>query len=256
MLRANDLTFGYKRAAPVLRDVSLELRPGAVTAVLGPNGSGKTTLLRLLLALVKPWSGSINLDEKPLASMNASERAGRIAYVPQRGSVAFPFTVREVVSLGTFATSAPPGRVDETLERLGLADRAGDLFGQLSVGQQQRATLARAIAQMTSPERSTLLADEPVSAMDPRFALDAMGLLRSLASEGVAVGVVLHDFTLASRFADHVLLLDDEGREAANAPVGEALRPDLLERVFATPFAEMSAPDGFRAILPLPARAQ
>jgi iron complex transport system ATP-binding protein len=112
------------------------------------------------------------------------------------------------------------------------------------VGQQQRVSLARAIAQVrsrpTSPRPAVLLADEPVAAMDPAHAIETLDLLRTIASEGGCVVVVLHDLVLASRYADALLLMNGDGTPAATGPTRDVLTPALLERVYATPFRELA----------------
>jgi iron complex transport system ATP-binding protein len=141
-----------------------------------------------------------------------------------------------------------------------LADRAREPFADLSIGQQQRAALARALAQLDqTPEKQGgnqpetppryLIADEPVSAMDPRHALAALSLLRHLAHHAaIGVVVVLHDLTAARALADDAVLLDESGRLAAQGPAAEVLTPAALRPVFGVDFAELTSPD-----LPAPA---
>jgi iron complex transport system ATP-binding protein len=244
-LRAEGVEFGYVPGRAVLRGVSCALDGGRVTAIVGPNAAGKSTLLRLLLGTLRAWSGRVTLDGRDVPGLPYRERARRIAYIAQRSSVAFAFTVREVVRMGRFAAGTG-WRADEraagaALRRVGLLDRADEPFGVLSAGQQQRAMLARALAQLdtrrpaAAPGRM-LLADEPAAAMDPRHAIETLGLFRELASGGVGVGVVLHDLTLAARFADRAVVLDGSGRVAADGPVGAALDPAVLEGVFGVRF--------------------
>jgi iron complex transport system ATP-binding protein len=170
------------------------------------------------------------------------ERAARIGYVPQRPSLAFAFTVRQVVRLGLFASGrADGGAADAALRAVDLAGRADEPFGVLSVGQQQRATLARVLAQLHGRPGPIILADEPVSAMDPRHALETMTLLRSIAAAGGSVLVVLHDLTLALRWSDTALVLDSDGRLIADGPSAESLDPAVLEGVFGVRFERLGA---------------
>ncbi len=245
-LIAQDVTFAYHRAHPVLRGVSLEIQPGRVSAVVGPNGSGKSTLVRLLLGRLHPQSGRITLDARPINRLSARARAQRLAFVPQHASLAFRYSVEQVVRFGLIAQGrgASESVVQRALERADIAERAREPFAQLSAGQQQRVTLARAIAQlMTAPEGAprVLLADEPTASMDPRHALACMDLLRDLASDGVGVALVIHDLSLALRVADHALLLDDHGRPAASGPADEVLTPGTLKPVFGVRFARVHA---------------
>lgn len=249
-LRADALEFGYARERPVLRDVTAAFEPGALTAVVGPNASGKSTLLRLLLGVLRPWSGRAALDGTDVVSLTHRRRARSIAYIAQRAGVAFAFSVRQVVAMGRFAAGAGPDAdaraADAALERVDLADRADEPFGVLSAGQQQRAMLARALAQLDDPDARAgrvLLADEPVSAMDPRHAIETMALLRDRARAGIAVAVVLHDLTLAARFADRAVVLGADGRVAAAGPVAEALDPAVIGPVFAVRFDRLAGGD-------------
>ena len=256
-LAVEEVSFAYRRGRPVLRDLTLRFEPGTVTAVVGPNGAGKTTLLRVLLGLRKPDAGRVTLDDRAVADLSARERAARMAYVPQRSRMAFAFTVREVVRHARFAT--PDERTDEAvgaaLRRVGVEARADEPFERLSAGQQQRTLIARAIAQLSAPcpEDATrvLAADEPLSALDPKHALEAAALIRSLVARGpsLAAVVVLHDLTAALRFADRAALLDATGRLAALGPTDEILSPDVLTGVFGVRFARVRG-DGCEGLLP------
>lgn len=156
-----------------------------------------------------------------------------MAYVPQRGEVAFAFTAREVVRLGRYAAGGGPG-ADEALAAVGLAERADEQYGELSAGQQQRVTVARALAQVWGRRESVILADEPVSAMDPAHALRTMDLLAAHARAGGTVVAVLHDLSLVLRYATGVVVLEEEGRVIARE-----LTPAVLERAFGVGFREL-----------------
>ncbi len=256
-LVADGIGFEYTPGRPVLRAVSCAIEPGTVTALVGPNGAGKTTLLRLLMGLLRPGAGRATLDGADLTTVTHSARAARIGYLPQRGSVAFPFTVREVVRMGRYAAGldrrADERPVDRALESVGLSDRADEPLGTLSAGQQQRTSLARVLAQLADgPGPRYLLADEPVAALDPRHALETMSLVRRLAGEGLGVLAVLHDLTFAARFADEAVVLDASGRVAAAGTVGEALDPGRLAGVYGVEFARVTGPDA-EAIVPVAA---
>ncbi|VAX40348.1 hypothetical protein MNBD_PLANCTO03-31, partial [hydrothermal vent metagenome] len=144
------------------------------------------------------------------------------------------------------------------LETVGLTERAGEPFAELSMGQQQRAVLARALAQLDAADRiaerdtpRALLADEPTSAMDPRHAIEAMQVLRAEARRDRAVVVVLHDPTAALRFADRVLLLGQAGSIVTQGPTAETLDPTILTRIFEVGFTRLADPaTGAVAIIP------
>lgn len=263
-LRAQSLSFAYDRRA-VLDTVEAEFPPGTLTAVIGPNGAGKSTLLRLLAGLIRTPTGSATLAGVPVSSIPAFQRARRLAYIPQRGDVAFPFSVREVVALGRFASEhAAPHAVDSALALADVTDRADDCFGVLSAGQQQRVTLARALAQLgtqesagtlaTHPGAQALLADEPVSALDPIHVARTLRLLQRLAHTGLAVVVVVHDLSLVLEYCDRVVALDSRGRVAGQGEPRPTLTPGLLRTVFGTTFREARDASGeVAALLPEPA---
>ncbi len=257
-LVAHALSFAYRPDTPVLRGVGEAFEPGAVTAILGPNGSGKSTLLRCLLGLLTPGTGSVTLGGRDVHACPEPQRAARLAYIPQRPSVAFGFSVADIVALGCGTACPAAGareQADRALTAVGLADRAGEPLSELSMGQQQRAVLARALAQLganrVAGATQALLADEPTSAMDPRHQIEAMRLLRAEAADGRIVVVVLHDLTAALRFADRVLVLDQAGSVAAQGPTAKTLDQATLQRVFEVGFVRLrDAATGAEALIP------
>ena len=255
-LSVANLSFGYRPETGVLRGVSVSFEPGSFTAVIGPNGAGKSTLLRLLTGVLRSRTGSVSLDGVPVASINLRERAKRLAYVAQRPAPAFAFEVREYVSLGRFAAGeAEDGpAIRRALAAVDLSDREHEVFGALSVGQQQRASLARALAQLdlAHPPAGTrvILLDEPVSALDPLHALQTLEFLKGLATKGLAVVAVLHDLSLVARHCDRAAVLRDDGTLASSGPVAQALAPDLLESVFRVTFARAELSNGSTIVVP------
>ena len=263
LLYVRDCTFAYDRE-PVLRGVTLGVTPGRVLVLAGPNGAGKSTLLKVLAGLVEHPSAL--LADKPMHAWSPRERADRIAYVPQVPSVAFGFSVRDVVAFGlpegidpARATSA----VDAALDQVGLRVVDRKPFAHLSAGQQQRAALARALVRLCLPTAragapasptqdlwgKALLADEPTSAQDPHHAVRTVWLLRSLAARGAAVVLVMHDLSLALRTADGAMLLACDGRIAAQGPVAGVLTPPRLRSVFGVDFALAQTPGGALALI-------
>ncbi len=235
----NGLRFGYAPDRDVIADVSAELRAARVTALVGPNAAGKTTLLRLMLGQLDPASGSVSIDGQDVRSLRAATRAAWVSYVPQRSGAALGFNVEQVVAMGRFAMrgmirlgmdAASRSAVDAAIDACALNDLRGEPFTALSVGQQQRVMLARAVAQSAGRGRVMLL-DEPGSAMDLRHLHATMRMLRDMTQRGLAVLIVVHDLNLAARYADDVWLLDG-GRLIAAGPWRDVLREDLLEQTF------------------------
>lgn len=218
----------------ILRDASVALEAGQLTCLVGPNGSGKSTLLRTLAGLWTPDEGVSALDGRPLSELSRREIAARVAFVPQGTRVGFDFTVREVVAMGRYphqgrfarATTGHPA-VEEALQRTDTARFADRYITTLSGGEAQRVLLARCLA----TQAGVLLLDEPTSALDLQHALEVMALCRSLAEDGRAVCLALHDINHARRFADRVIVLKD-GRVVAQGPGAEVLTPQRVLDVF------------------------
>jgi iron complex transport system ATP-binding protein len=239
----SNVHFGYEAGAEVIRGVSAELRQGSVCALIGPNAAGKSTLIELMLGQRAPWVGEVVLNRKRageadgwerVVEMKAWERARWLAYVPQRALENVGLRVGEVVALGRYAQPRGAAAVDEAIRLCDLGSVRGRVFSELSVGQQQRVAVARAVAQLWSDGDLSgrfMLLDEPVNAMDLRHVDHTLQVLRSLASRGLGVLVVLHDLNLASMYADEAWLLS-EGQLAAAGRCEEVLRAEVLEPAY------------------------
>ncbi|WP_291279184.1 heme ABC transporter ATP-binding protein [Galactobacter sp.] len=223
----------------ILSSVDLSLEPGKVTAVIGPNGAGKSTLLAVAASHLRPTSGSVWLGESEARKVHHAEAARRRAVMPQDSSVAFAFTVREIVEMGRTPwrklKTDDEGAVDAALELAGLHHLAERDITTLSGGERQRAALARVIAQATPVSSgSVILLDEPTSAMDVAHTEASLQLMREMASRGAAVGVVLHDLDAAASYADRLVLLQ-HGRVRLVGTPAEVCVPEVLSEVYGTP---------------------
>lgn len=231
----------------ILKGIDLQVRAGEFVAILGANGSGKSTALRCVVGLLEADDGTIRVRDVPLDRRNREQTAKarrEVAMVFQQIHLVRRRAVIDNVCCGALGRlplwrSLTPllfpraVRVEamRCLDRVGLAERAGERAGRLSGGQQQRVAIARALCQRAS----VVLADEPVSALDPAAADNVVALLRDLALEGYAVAAVLHQPELALRYAHRVVGLLD-GRVAIDkAP--RYVRDDEIERLYAADHA-------------------
>ena len=220
----------------VLRGVTLSVGSGECVGLIGPNGAGKTTLLRAAMGLL-PSGG-----RSSLAMLAPKARARAVAWLPQSREIVWPVTVETLVSLGRLAHG--PARVEDpavlrAIGRMRLGALRQRLATGLSGGEQARVLIARALAQ----EAPVLLADEPVAGLDPAARIETMRVFRSLAAEGRAVVVALHDLALAARHCTRLVALSD-GCVVADGLPAEVLGAGMVARVFGIRAAFSDGPDG------------
>jgi len=220
ILRVAGLSHRYGERL-VLDDISFDLAPGEVVGIVGPSGAGKTTLFRCITQLVRPDSGRVELAGRDLTGLGRAElrRARRdIGLVFQQYNLVRRLSALDNVLAGRLADlptwrvlARMPGPAERAsalacLERVGLARHAHARADRLSGGEQQRVAIARALAQRSR----VVLADEPVSSLDPPAAAKVLAALRSIATDdGIAVLCSLHQVAMVTRFADRVLGLRD-----------------------------------------------
>jgi iron complex transport system ATP-binding protein len=227
-LRSVSVVLGGKR---VVDGVDAVVERGEWVTLIGPNGAGKSTLLRAVAGLVD-FEGAIELDGAPAARLGRREIARRLAFVPQSPLLPPDLQVRDYVLLGRTPHIGPfgnesPGDVEaaeRALHRLELDELARRPLRTLSGGEQQRAVLARALAQ----EAPMLLLDEPTTALDLGRQQQALELVAELRRHGsLTVLSAMHELTLAMQYADRLLLLS-EGRLVASGPSGEIATEELI----------------------------
>ncbi|MCI0515410.1 heme ABC transporter ATP-binding protein [candidate division KSB1 bacterium] len=210
-LEFNAVTFQF-RDTLVLDNLNLQIPEGQFTVIIGPNGSGKTTLLKLCYGVLKPRSGTVWLQGKPLASFTPRQIAQTIAVLPQETSISVPFTVQEVVTLGRHPYHSGWGfEVPEDLEivancmtTVGVHHLASRVFTQLSGGEKQRTMIAAVLAQ----QPSILLLDEPTSALDLKYQIGIYQVLKAAQlQQNLTLVAVTHDVNLATMYCDRIILL-------------------------------------------------
>ncbi len=228
----------------VLRDVSVYAAPTELVALVGPNGAGKSTLLAVLSGDVTPASGDVTLGDRPLSAWSVTELSRARAVLPQNQTVAFPFSVAEVVRMGRAPYHRRPEAADdEAIVAAALAEMAIDDLVErrhpsLSGGEQARVSFARVLAQATP----VLLLDEPTAALDVRFQELVLRAVARRVREGATAVVVVHDLALAAAYATRVVLLH-QGGVVADGPPAEVLTPEQLSRVYEHPIEVIAHPE-------------
>jgi len=212
LIKASHITFAYDET-PVLLDVSLSIRAGDFLAIIGPNGSGKTTLIKILLGLLRPSAGRVEIMGKPLDEFTEWRTIG---YVPQKAThfdPFFPASVEEVVGMALLSNRQILGpvrtrrseRIVRALREVGLEPFRDWQVGRLSGGQQQRVFIARAL--VTGPR--ILFLDEPTTGVDAATQGYFYDLLDHLnKDEGITIVLVTHDIGIVNKHVTQVACLN------------------------------------------------
>ncbi|MDA3062994.1 MULTISPECIES: metal ABC transporter ATP-binding protein [unclassified Campylobacter] len=203
-VKLSNLSFSYEKRQ-ILNSINLEYEINDFLSIFGPNGSGKSTLLRLILGLLRPDSGKIEvLGKSPIAARK------QIGYVPQFIAInkSFPISVADVVLMGLidkkifgFYTKKDRLKALEALERVGMRDLGEAKISELSGGQRQRVYIARALC----ANAKILLLDEPLASIDTMGQVQIYELLKSLNSEGTGIIMISHDLNLALNYANRAV---------------------------------------------------
>jgi iron complex transport system ATP-binding protein len=234
-LEASDLTLGYTDTS-VVRDLDLRVPTGRITVIVGANACGKSTLLRTLARLLRPASGQVLLDGRPIRTVPTREIATRLALLPQSPVAPEGLLVRDLVGRGRhphqrwFRQWSPADEevVEAALAMTDTATLRDRPLDQLSGGQRQRAWIAMTLAQDTD----LVLLDEPTTYLDLAHQVEVLDLVGRLNRErGRTVAMVLHDLNLAARYSDSVVVMK-EGRVVAHGTPTAVLTTDLLADVF------------------------
>ncbi len=234
IIRASDVSFSY-REKPALAGINIDVLPGDYLGVIGPNGGGKTTLLKLVLGLVRPASGSVELFGRPAAGFREWSRIG---YVPQKATSVesrFPFTVEEVVAFGRVDRvgmlrrfkAADREAVTRALAEVNMLPQRGALLSELSGGQQQRVFIAKGL--VSDPD--ILILDEPTVGVDIESQDEFYHLLSRLNREqGITLVVVSHDIDVIANEVKSVACLN-QTLICHGTPL-EFIKGDYMEKLY------------------------
>lgn len=252
MLEIKNVSIRYQSRL-ILEDVSLNVLPGRITALIGPNGSGKTTLIRGITGVIPLAAGKVTFSEKDLTPLNVSARAKIIAVVPQILRLPAGFSVFDTVAFGRTPHIDWLGRLTEkdhhlietAIQNTSVGSLRDSDVENLSGGEQQRVILARALAQNTP----VMILDEPTSHLDLTYQVGLLSTIQRLCRENqIAMLVVLHDLNLAARFADEIAILD-HGKITISGLPHEVLTEENLSAVYHLPMRILWPKDDSRPVI-------
>jgi len=239
LINLREVAFRYREEDPrVIQDLSLDIKQGEVTAILGPNGTGKTTLLHLMLGLLKPLRGEVLVDGRPHHQLSRRRLSQTMGLVPQFESIPFNFSVFEYVLLGRspylkpFQLPTPEDReiACQALESAGILHLAEKPVTEISGGERQLCHLSRALAQQTR----VLLLDEPTAHLDLENQHRILNLLIEMADRGMAIVLTTHDPNAAVYAADTFVLIN-EGDIFAEGNLEQVITAENLSALYQVP---------------------
>ena len=244
----------YYNSIKALDSITFEVDEGDFVGIVGPNGSGKTTLLRCLSGILKPKVGYVLIDGEDVSILSRREMAKRVGVVPQESYIGFNFKVLDVVLMGRhphirrFESKRDLEIAFRAMEAVKVQHLADRFITNVSGGERRRIIIARALAQ----EPEILLLDEPTVHLDINHQIEIMELLRKLCDkQGLTVIAVLHDFNLAARYCDSLVMMN-RGRIVAIGPCEKVLTSQNIEEAFGVKMIVNRHPvTGFLYLVPL-----
>lgn len=248
ILQVNGVTFRYRSRA-VLDDVCFRVGAGETVMILGPNGVGKSTLLRCLNALLHPQKGEILLNGQRLCKLKGPEIARTLGYVPQRCEPQ-RLTAFDAILLGRRphirwkVSQKDLEIVDAIIRNLAMEDLSLRYLDEMSGGEIQKVTIARALAQ----EPDVLLLDEPTSSLDLKNQVEILDLLHHIVKgHGMAAVLTLHDLNTAFRYGDRFLFMS--GGKILHALYREEVTSEVIQEVYGLP-VQLEFIRGIPVVLP------
>lgn len=235
LFQAEQLVAGYDQKT-ILHGIDLIVPSHKISVIIGANGCGKSTLLKALARLIKPQSGNITLDGKPLGKIPSKQLARVIGLLPQSPIVPEGISVADLVGRGRYPhqslfsgwTTRDYEAVAEAMEMMDITEYANHPIDELSGGQRQRVWIAMALAQQTD----ILFLDEPTTFLDIAYQVEILDLLTDHnRKHGTSIVMVLHDINLSARYADYILALH-HGRLVAEGPPSEVITNTLIKDIF------------------------
>jgi len=224
-----------RNSRKIIENVSFSISEGEFLGVIGPNGAGKTTLIKLILGLLKPDSGEIYIEDRHLSDYGTRELYQKIAFVPQENNLDFPMTVLETVLLGRIPylnrfrlENDDDYRIARhALKSTDIEDFSERYANQLSVGEKQLVSIAKALAQ----ETDYIFLDEPTSSLDVSHTIKIMEILKGLTKSGKTIISVIHDLNVAARYCDKVIVIDS-GTIKGFGKTSDVLTKEIIQDSF------------------------
>lgn len=233
-IEVNDVSFGYG-PHQVLQDIDLTLDGPGLVCIIGPNGVGKSTLVKCMNGLLKPSSGSILIDGRPVTEMGKADIADRISYVPAVGTDYFSMPVIDSILVGRHnkqkwkTTDEDLRIVYDAMELMGIEDLAMHGSNELSAGQHQKVALARGIVHDTD----IMILDEPTANLDVRHQVYVTQLLRAFADiEGKLIVMICHDLNIAARYASKIIVMAPPGVIRCIGAPSKVLTREVIREVY------------------------
>lgn len=235
LFQAEQIVAGYDHRT-VIQGVSLVVPSNKISVIIGANGCGKSTLLKAMARLIKPTSGKITLDGKPIGKIPPKQLARVLGLLPQSPIVPEGISVADLVGRGRFPhqslitgwTKKDYEAVAEAMEIMDITELANRNIDELSGGQRQRVWIAMALAQQTD----ILFLDEPTTFLDITYQVEILDLLTDLNRKlGTTIVMVLHDINLTARYADYIFALYN-GKLVAEGDPSTVVTSTLVKEIF------------------------
>lgn len=236
ILEVKNLFFQYPiNEKNILEDISFEVEVGEFLTILGPNGSGKTTLLKILARLLKPTAGTIVLEGDVYQKFPIKNFYKITAYVPQKFTSIFPYSVYEIVLMGrtphligySFESQNDISIVNKVLDELEINHLRDKSINEISGGELQRVIIARALAQ----NAKILLLDEPNTHLDLKHQISVFNLLKRINANGTTIITVSHDINLSALYSERLIFLK-EGKILCDGKTSEVMNEETIRQTF------------------------
>jgi iron complex transport system ATP-binding protein len=239
LLKANNITYRIDNQT-LLKNISLEFKPGEFTVIMGQNGAGKSTLLRILAGSTKATEGEVTLSGKKIENYKEIELAKTRAVLSQHYEISFPVSIQDIVMMGRYPhfKSEPSYKdheiTDKALSMMGIFNLKNRNYDTLSGGEAQKVQMARVLSQIWEHDKNNtkiLFLDEPVSQLDIQYQYFLLQVARNFTKENIMVIAILHDLNLAINYADNIIFLK-KGELIKTVNTIQDIDKEIVNKVF------------------------